>query len=94
MTKGIENLGNTCYMNAALQVLANTPYFKQYFVGYFDPLNQEERIPYKYQINMTNPLGHKGEFVEQFAGVMKKVWNSKKQVDPSIFRQYIAKANS
>lgn len=36
-TKGLENIGNTCYMNAAIQVLANTPYFRQYFVGYIDP---------------------------------------------------------
>lgn len=29
-------MGNTCYMNAALQGLANTPYFKEYFSGYFE----------------------------------------------------------
>ena len=30
-TKGLVNLGNTCYLNSALQALANTPYFKDYF---------------------------------------------------------------
>lgn len=30
--KGLQNLGNTCYMNAAVQCLAHTPPFKYYFL--------------------------------------------------------------
>ena len=32
-TKGCVNLGNTCYMNAAMQCIANSPYIRDFFTG-------------------------------------------------------------
>ena len=32
-THGLVNVGNSCYMNAALQCIAHTPLFRQYFMG-------------------------------------------------------------
>jgi ubiquitin C-terminal hydrolase len=30
---GLENIGNTCYMNAILQALFHTPLFKEFFLS-------------------------------------------------------------
>ncbi|KAK9686265.1 ubiquitin carboxyl-terminal hydrolase, partial [Basidiobolus ranarum] len=62
---GLSNLGNTCFMNSALQCLSNTKELKEYFFSGM----------YKHELNKTNPLGMNGEVAEAFGSLIERLWN-------------------
>ncbi|XP_062197041.1 ubiquitin carboxyl-terminal hydrolase 5-like isoform X2 [Phragmites australis] len=73
---GLINLGNTCYMNSAIQCLVHTPEFARYFCE-----------DYHREINWQNPLGMVGELALAFGELLRKLWApSRAPVSPRPFK--------
>ncbi|XP_068086711.1 ubiquitin carboxyl-terminal hydrolase 32 [Anabrus simplex] len=79
---GLNNLGNTCFMNAALQCVSNTRSLTQYFTDNM----------HLYELNRTNPLGMKGHIAKRYGDLIHDIWSgTAKTIAPLKLRWTIGK---
>mmetsp|Transcript_1829 Transcript_1829/g.2892 ORF Transcript_1829/g.2892 Transcript_1829/m.2892 type:complete len:1659 (+) Transcript_1829:173-5149(+) len=64
---GLDNLGNTCYMNASLQALLHTSFLVEYFLT----------KRYLKDLNTTNKHGYEGRVALAFSKLVSDLWLSR-----------------
>ena len=83
---GLSNMGNTCYMNSAIQCIGYMPLLRAYVLS--------DQFKTAGDLNKDNPLGTGGKLLEEFAVLLRSLWSAKfGEKTPTRFRTQLGKIN-
>ncbi|KAJ5585581.1 uncharacterized protein N7459_005381 [Penicillium hispanicum] len=82
---GLNNLGNTCYQNAATQCVRAVEELSVYFL----------ENAHKKDLNFDNPLGYRGELAKSYSGLLHGIYRDPPPscFNPSRFRNQVGRNN-
>eukprot|EP00752_Nemacystus_decipiens_P014254 g12676.t1 len=79
---GLDNLGNTCFLNSAVQCLSHVQPLTRHLLS----------NAFREDLNVSNPLGTGGRLVQAYEQVLKDLWfGSRSSVSPVGLKSAIAK---
>jgi ubiquitin C-terminal hydrolase len=82
---GLDNLGNTCYLNSSLQALLHTEQLRDYFLS---------KSHFK-DVNKLNKFGYQGKLSSSFGKLAMELWTSNKSsINISTFYKLVGSLNS
>lgn len=78
---GLQNLGNSCFLNSVVQCMNHTEPLKRYFLS----------GEYQREINKDNPLGSHGQVAVAYGSLLQEIWSGDFRVlAPRLLKKTVA----